>query len=255
MRNPSFKAKKSFGQNFLRNPRILEKLVALARLTGTETVLEVGPGFGVLTERLIKKAAHVISIEKDDFLFEFVKEKFCPADGTGAKNLELIHGDALTIAPPKVPYLWVANIPYSITSPLLDHYIRENPGNLPLRAVLLVQKEVAQKLCARPPDMNVLALHVQTFGTVKLITTVKAGNFNPAPKVDSAVIEIQFHERWKEIKNLEAYFSLIHRGFSHKRKMLRSTLPSALLQKSGIDETRRPETLTIEEWRRLAGRA
>ena len=259
-----FRPKKSFGQNFLKNPRVIQKIIDTAGLTGSELVVEVGPGFGILTEALTARARHVIAIEKDNYLFTHLKEKF-----KNTKNLELIHGDALKIPPPKSPYFLVANIPYSITSPLLDHFIRENPNGisgLPTRAVLLVQKEVAQKICAQPPHMNVLALHVQTFGKPKIIATVSRHNFKPTPKVDSAIIKIEFNviaqqaviaiptlRRGKQSGlDYAKYFNLIHRGFSQKRKMLRALLPLELLKKAGIDPTRRAETLTIDEWQKLS---
>lgn len=246
-----FHPKKSLGQNFLTNPRIVEKIIETADLTGSETVIEVGPGFGILTEELLKHAKKVIAIEKDARLFEILQEKFKNQIDSG--KLELIHADALKFPPPKEPYAWIANIPYSITSPLLDHFIRENPENLPQRAVLLVQKEVAQKLCAKHPKMNVLALHVQTFGNPEIIADVSRANFKPAPKVDSAIIRIEFPKTPKipELKtkaDYEKYFSLIHKAFSQKRKMLRRTLPPELLKKAGITETRRPETLSLKEW-------
>lgn len=246
-----FKPKKSLGQNFLINPRIVEKIIETADLTGNETVIEVGPGFGILTEELLKRAKKVIAIEKDTRLFEFLREKFRYQIDSG--KLELIHADALKIPPPKEPYVWIANIPYSITSPLLDHFIRENPENLPQRAILLVQKEVAQKLCAKPPRMNVLALHIQTFGNPEIIADISHANFKPAPKVDSAIIKIEFPKTPKipELKtksDYAEYFALIHKAFSYKRKMLRRTLPPELLKKAGITETRRPETLSIQEW-------
>lgn len=249
-----FYPKKSLGQNFLTNPHIVEKIIETADLTGDETVVEVGPGFGILTEELLKCVKKVIAIEKDAALFDFLSEKFKNQIDSG--KIELIHGDALKIPLPKKPYSWIANIPYSITSPLLDHFIRENPANLPQRAVLLVQKEVAQKLCAKPPRMNVLALHVQTFGYSKIIADVSRANFKPAPKVDSAIIKIDFPKTPKipELKtkaDYEKYFNLIHRAFTHKRKMLRATLTKELLEKTGIDPTRRPETLTLKEWTSL----
>lgn len=244
-----FRPKKSLGQNFLINPRIVERIAAAADLKEDETAVEVGPGFGVLTEVLLQKAGKVIAIERDAKLYEFLRGKFA-----GNSKLELIHADALKVPPPKEPYYLAANIPYSITSPLLDHFIRKNPQNLPAGAVLLVQKEVAEKICAAPPKMNVLALHVQTFGSPKLLFKVSRNNFWPAPKVDSAVIKIDFHPAREPISTFdhEKYFSLIHRAFSGKRKMLRSTLPVNLLDKAKIDPTRRPETLSIKNWLDIA---
>lgn len=241
----NFRPRKSLGQNFLVNPRVVQKIMDTAQLTGNELVVEVGPGFGVLTEALLQKAGRVIAIEKDRQLHASLR-----ANLAKQSHLTLIHADALSIPPPKEPYALIANIPYSITSPLLDHFIRENPEHLPKRAVLLVQKEVAQKICAQPPRMNVLALHVQTFGNPKIIATVSRHNFKPVPKVDSAIIKIEFPEK-EPPANVKKYFDLIHCAFSQKRKMLRATLPPALLQKAGIDGTRRPETLSLKEWKKI----
>lgn len=243
----NFRPKKSFGQNFLTNRRVVEKIIHTAKLQGDEFVVEVGPGFGILTEALLKHAGQVRAIEKDKELFAFLKNKFL-----GRESLELLHADALKIQPPAGHYFLVANIPYSITSPLLDHFIRDNPDRLPLRAVVMVQKEVAQKICAKPPQMNVLALHIQTFGTPKIIGTVSRNNFEPRPKVDSAIVTIEFHQDWKEIPDLKKYFAVIHRGFEHKRKMLRSSFDERILRKAGIDSMKRAETITIEEWKSLA---
>lgn len=251
-----FHPKKSLGQNFLKNPRVVEKIIHAAGLSGDELVVEVGPGFGILTEALLKVAGRVIAIEKDSQLYSSLRVMPLRVMREAHSNLELIHADALKIPPPKEPYFLIANIPYSITSPLLDHFIRDHPDRLPIRAVLLVQKEVAEKICAQPPHMNVLALHVQTFGKSKMIATVSRHNFQPVPKVDSAILKIEFplslRASAKKSINLKKYFELIHRGFSHKRKMLRRLLPAELLAKAGIEPTRRAETLSIEEWKKLA---
>lgn len=240
-----FETKKSLGQNFLTNPHIVERIVDAAGLVGDELVVEVGPGFGILTDLLTQKARRVIAIEKDTRLIMQLKLRFLHL-----KNFELINADALTVPPPVEPFLFIANIPYSITSPLLDHFIRYNTQNLPKRAVLLVQKEVAEKICAIPPDMNVLALHVQTFGKPSIVCHVSKNNFKPKPKVDSAIIKIEFNKPASAF-NPDEYFSLIHRAFAHKRKMLRGTLPIELLSKAKIDPTRRPETLSMEEWEQM----
>lgn len=243
-----FRAKKSFGQNFLKQQRIVDRIIREANLRGDETVVEVGPGFGILTKALSQHAKKIIAIEKDDFLYE----QLAGSRGEGA-HIDFIHADALDVAPPSKEYLLVSNIPYSITSPLLDHYIRNAYPNLPLRAVLLVQKEVAEKVCAKPPRMNVLALHVQTFGAPRYIATVSRRNFSPIPKVDSAVIVIDFKEGPTfSPAYFTKYFELIHAAFRTKRKMLRSSLPRELLESAGINESRRPETLGIDEWHRLA---
>lgn len=231
------------------NPRVVRKTIESANLCGNETVVEIGPGMGVLTEALLAHAGHVIAIEKDKRLFRLLSGKF-----KNAQNFELIYGDALKIPPPSGPFKLVANIPYYITSPLLDHFIRENTQNLPQCAVLLVQKEVAQKICAVPPHMNVLALHVQTFGDPKIVAKVSRANFSPQPKVDSSIIKINFPPVVSKI-NYKKYFDLIHCAFSQKRKMLRATLDTAALNCAGIDPSRRPETLSKKEWMLLAKNA
>lgn len=238
-----FHSKKSLGQNFLVNPRVVENILRAANLNRKELVIEVGPGFGILTEALLREAKKVIAIEKDTRLFSFLCEKF-----KTVKNLELIHDDALKFSPPKVPYYFIANLPYSITSPLLNHFIKDQcmmkNGHPPLCAVVMVQKEVAQKLCAVPPRMNILALNVQTFGSPKIISYISKNNFQPRPKVDSAIVKIEFPKKLKRYVNYEKYFSIIHRAFSQKRKMLKNTL--------GIEDTRRPERLSVKDWKKLA---
>lgn len=245
----NFRPKKSLGQNFLKNPHVLDKIIEAAALKGDETVLEIGPGFGILTERLLLTAKKVIAIEKDNRLYEWLND---PRSTIRVPRLKLLHADALKVPPPTSPYVLIANIPYYITSPLLDHYIRDNPQNLPQRAVLLVQKEVAEKICSQPPHMNVLALHVQTFGTPKIISVVSKNNFEPRPKVDSAIIKIEFYDEWRTISDLKKYFDVIHRGFSHKRKMMRSMFNENTLQRAKIDPMRRAETLLISEWESLS---
>ncbi|MEK7523428.1 MAG: 16S rRNA (adenine(1518)-N(6)/adenine(1519)-N(6))-dimethyltransferase RsmA [Patescibacteria group bacterium] len=257
-----FHPKKSFGQNFLIQPMIVEKILQYADLPAGALVVEVGPGFGILTSALLARNVKVKAIEKDNHLFAHLQAEFGMQKNLAAaacrdthRNLELIHADALDVPPPQVPYYWVANIPYSITSPLLDHFIRKS-NNLPQRAVLLVQKEVAEKICASPPHMNVLALHVQTFGVPKIMKIVSRRNFKPVPKVDSAILKIEFpaatHDQATTSVAQKTYFENIHRGFSHKRKMLRGVFDVELLKKAGIELTRRAETLSIEEWEKLA---
>lgn len=242
----NFHPKKSLGQNFLVNPRVVETIIRAARLTETELVVEVGPGMGALTKTLLKHARRVIAVEKDARLHEWLQTELGKEP-----RLELIRADALEVAPPQESYFLVANIPYAITSPLLDHFIRHSPQRLPHRAVVLVQKEVAQKICAKPPDMNVLALHVQTFGDPRIVGRVSKNNFRPRPRVDSAIVRIDFPGKPLP-PDLKKYFDGIHRGFSQKRKMLRAIFPAPRLQKASIDPTRRAQTLSIEEWLKLA---
>lgn len=251
--DPNFRPSKKLGQNFLTNDEIVER-IALAGLEGQtddQQIIEIGPGKGILTRQLLKHTRLMVTaIEKDKRLYEYLQQVFFHEIET--KRLILINDDALEFEPPLTPYSIVANIPYSITSPLIDHFVRDAAVDYPTprtpkRAVLLVQKEVAEKMCATAPRMNVLALHVQTFAHVKYLFTVTCGNFSPKPKVDSAVVEITC----KDVPPLALrpeYFATIHKAFSQKRKMLSSTIGKELCLKADIDPMRRPETLSVEEW-------
>ncbi len=241
------KAKKSLGQNFLTHKGTLHKIVQAADLSAKDQIIEIGPGHGVLTHELAQSAQKVTTIELDDRLIPELKEKF--ADQS---NVKILHQDALTFTPPKTPYKLVANIPYYITSPILNHFLREQPHDRrPTHCTLLVQKEVAQKICAKPGNLSVLALQVQLFGTPKIVAKVPPSHFNPAPKVDSAILTIEMHP--KPIipdSDLPKFFELLHAGFAHKRKKLIRNLKFTP-EKWPFDENIRAEALTIENWLEL----
>lgn len=262
--DPTFRPSKKLGQNFLTNEAVVERiaLAGLSHCAHVDRIIEVGPGKGVLTKYLLSRSDKpVTAIEKDKRLYEYLSGIF--AQEIALKKLTLINDDVLNFPLPAEKYAIIANIPYSITSPLIDHFIRDaamqkvqgKKIHMPSHAVLLVQKEVAEKVCEKAPHMNVLALHVQTFAQVKYLFKVAAGNFSPAPKVDSAVIEIAVNDDLLAENNAPQnpinythYFDLIHRAFSQKRKMLRSTIGEDTCIAAHIDPTRRPETLRIEEW-------
>lgn len=240
------KAKKSLGQNFLMHRGTLNKILRTANISSKEHVLEIGPGHGVLTEKLLENAKKVTAIELDDRLIPELTEKF-----TNHKNFTLLHQDALTFTPPKTPYKLVANIPYYITSPIINHFLREQPAsNRPKQMTLLVQKEVAKKITT---GNNVLALQVLPFGTPKLIAKVPPSHFKPAPKVDSAILQITMHaEPLIPDADLPKFFELIHAGFAHKRKKLIRNLEKIILPKSfPFPENTRAEELTLENWKTL----
>ena len=234
------KPKKSLGQNFLTDCSVLDKIIDAAKLSKDDYVIEVGPGKGILTEQLLKHAGKVTAIELDERLIEHLSR---------IKNLDLIHGNAMDYIPPGGKYKVVANIPYYITSPLLSHFL-ENPRR-PSKMVLLVQKEVAEKICARPGDMNVLAIHVQVFGKPKIVCNVPASAFDPAPKVDSAVIVIDVYYE-PLIEDFKRLFGVMHRAFGGKRKKLSNTLPDLKerLVELGLNDLR-PEKLSIRDWMKL----
>ncbi|MBI2453398.1 ribosomal RNA small subunit methyltransferase A [Candidatus Peregrinibacteria bacterium] len=254
------KAKKSLGQHFLINKNIIEKIVLEADIKSSDTIIEIGPGLGALTIKLAEKGGEIIAIEKDRRFIPLLKKTFKPF-----KNVEIIEGDALKFFPKIKNYKIVANIPYYITSPLLKHYLLDPFIKMeyaaPKLLLLLVQKEVAEKICAKEGKLNVLALNVQTFAKAKIIGIVKAGNFSPKPLVDSAIIKIAVYNKPLVRGDLKKYFDCIHAGFQSKRKNLLNALSHNLkkdkneigkiLKDAKIDSTRRAETLTIKEWANL----
>ena len=259
-------AHKGLGQNFLQDPMALEEIVAAAEIQTTDTVLEIGPGLGSLTRYLAVSAREVIAVELDKNLIVPLKAVLSPY-----QNVHIIQGDILKLAPGEVisetNYLVVANIPYYITSAVIRHLLAPSPNgdsaSRPRRIVLTMQKEVAQRICAHPGDMSLLALSVQVYGAPRIAARIPAEAFFPAPKVDSAVLVVDIYPTpLIEDELLNSFFKLIKAGFGQKRKTLRNSLSAGLhispasaaevLTRAGIDPQRRAETLSIDEWERLA---
>ena len=258
--------KKSLGQNFLKNPRILARIAATAELTPNDHVVEIGPGLGYLTQILAQDAQKVTAVEFDAEIIPKLKENLAARPETGEK-IEIIHQDILKFQPPKTPYKLVGNIPYYITSPILSRFLRnewQNPKpNPPKLIVLTIQKEVAEKICVTPGHSSVLALEVQIFGQPEIILEISRKHFRPIPKVNSALIKITPHPKpLIPPSHLKRAFALIHACFAQRRKQILNPLAGHLqldkktvtqaLQKIGLDPTTRPQTLTIENWHQLA---
>ena len=249
--------KKSLGQNFLANKGVVQKILNAAEITNNDLVLEIGPGKGVLTEELRKKADRVIAIEKDHRLINDLKNTF-----REFSNVEIIEGDVLKFNPYSIfpspcsifhiPYKVVANIPYYITSHLLKTIFEKWP--MPELVVLMVQKEVAQRITARSPKMNLLALSVQFFAEPKIISYVSRGSFRPMPKVDSAIIQLvpKYGIGNMEYGIKDRFFKLIKTAFAGKRKQLKNTISAEILKKAGIKPESRPEELSLDDWVTLA---
>lgn len=253
------RADKKLGQNFLQDPFALESIAAAAQIEPSDTVLEIGPGLGSLTRYLAASARQVIAVELDADLIPPLQAVTSTYD-----NIQIIHGDILKISPRELirepDYLVVANIPYYITSAIIRHLLESN--NKPRRIVLTIQKEVADRICAKPGDMSLLALSVQVYGQPRIVKRIPANAFFPAPKVDSAVLCVDIYPSPQiPSESTNTFFKLIKAGFSQKRKTLRNSLSSGLhippptaeemLTKAGIDPMRRAETLSIDEWRSL----
>ena len=245
--------KKSLGQHWLKDPDVLADIADVAELTDDDTVLEIGPGLGTLTSRLLARAGRVVAVEFDKDL-----ARKLPAQFPG-KNLEVINQDILQFDTTKLPqyYKAVANVPYYITSKIIQ-LLSESP-NPPKTMVLLVQKEVAERLAAAPGDYSVLAVAAQVYYRVELAAIVPAELFTPPPKVDSQVVIMhRLDTPLIDSVNRAEFFRLVKAGFSAKRKKLRSSLAGGLhlekpavellLSQSGISLEMRAEDLKIDQW-------
>lgn len=242
------------GQHYLVDEDVLGSIVESGDLAEGELVVEVGPGIGVLTEELLKAGTRVRAIEYDARVIPLLSAFVNAAAWDG--KLDVIQGNALDVPFPDEPYKVVANIPYHITSPLLRHMFLESPRG-PSIVSLLIQREVAERICDEE-DRGLLTIVVSLFGTPSIVRHVPPSCFLPPPAVDSSVLRIACHDKpLADGATLDALLSLLKLGFGQKRKMLRNTLGSlpdgeALLASAGIDPTRRPQTLTTEEWIALA---
>lgn len=241
------RAKKSLGQNFLMHARIAERIALVAKLAPDSVVFEIGPGTGMLTRELLKRAGKVIAIEADHELFEKLQTDF--AREIAENRLELILGDirAFDISTLPKDYALVANIPYYLTGEIFRMFLAST--NQPSTMTLLVQKEVAERI-ARSKKESILSLSVKAYGAPKLEFTVPRGAFKPAPKVDSAVLTVRDISRknFADKKAEERFFALIHAGFAHKRKFVRKNLLEAKLPSGDIPEKSRAEDLSLEQW-------
>jgi len=291
---------KGLGQNFLVDKRVLGKIIEAANLGKENTVLEIGAGIGTLTLELAKKAKKVIAVEKDPKMCEILHETM-----KGYENVEIIQGDILKLeifnfqfsifkqkpnAKNQMPktkckiqntrYKVVANLPYYITSPVIRKFLETDSP--PSEMILMIQKEVAQRICARPPRMNLLAVSVQFYAEPKIVSYVSKNSFWPSPKVDSAIIKIARNKN-QETVNKELFFKIVKAGFSQPRKQILNNLSKGLalrsstaahskpspnglalsspnglklekatiqawLLKNNIQPTQRAETLNIQDW-------
>jgi len=264
LRRFNFTPKKSLGQNFLFDETILDRIVAAGEVTTNDVVLEIGPGAGSLTRRLAESAKEVVTVELDDRLIPILE--YTLADHP---NVKIVHGDILKTSEAfKTSEVYgsevskvVANIPYYLTSAIIRHLLESKTK--PSLIVLTVQREVAERICAKPPEMSVLAVSVQVYGEPRIVGVIPASAFYPKPDVDSAIVRIDlFNESpFAESNNADRFFSIVKAGFSQKRKKLKNALASGLkikmdevqtmLNEAGIDSNRRAETLTVEEWKRI----
>ncbi|HRY36870.1 MAG TPA: 16S rRNA (adenine(1518)-N(6)/adenine(1519)-N(6))-dimethyltransferase RsmA [Candidatus Magasanikbacteria bacterium] len=257
---------KQYGQNFLLNEEVVQKMVEAGDVSKKDEVIEVGPGFGVLTFSLCEKAGKVMAYEIEKKIQPYWEEK-----QKEYKNLEIIWGNVLNSqksiksakslrSPEEMgKYKVVANLPYQITSQIIRFFLEQE--NKPESMVVMVQKEVGERICAKPGDLSVLGISVQYFGEPEIIAFVSRNDFYPAPKVDSAVIKIVLKKKLPKIDEKE-FFAFVRAGFINKRKLLIKNLKNYLgdknkktvdeaFAKMEFPENIRAQELSLEEWLRL----
>jgi 16S rRNA (adenine1518-N6/adenine1519-N6)-dimethyltransferase len=241
---------KMMGQNFLIDQRALDAIIEHADITSEDIVVEIGPGIGTLTKALASRCKKIIAIEKDHDMVNILEETL-----KDFANIEVIEGDALRYDIPVKEYKVVANIPYYLTSAIIRKYLESS--SKPKEIVLMVQKEVAQRICAQPPDMSILAVSVQFYAKPKIVAPVKKESFWPAPKVNSAIIKI-IPFATENPCDQQLFFKIVKAGFSAPRKQIVNNLSISLgktreeiiawLGKNTLKPTQRAETLSIENW-------
>jgi 16S rRNA (adenine1518-N6/adenine1519-N6)-dimethyltransferase len=250
--------KKRLGQSFLIDPIALGRIVAAADLSPSDVVMEVGAGLGSLTRRLGESAGRILAIELDGDLVRILREQLADLP-----NVEVIHGDILKYPDPGFAhheYKVVANLPYYVTSAVLRHFLEREPR--PRLMVVTVQREVAERIVAKPGEMSLLAISVQFYGQARIVARIPAGAFYPPPKVDSAVVRVDVADQPTvalcEGVTEAAFFRVVRAAFRQRRKMLRNSLSANLgvapasvedaVWQAGVDPRRRPETLSLQEW-------
>ena len=296
LRSHNFKPRDYMGQNFLIDEEVLAKIISVSELKSSDVVLEVGPGLGVLTQELLPRVKQVIAVEKDQKLLEILKLQFFPSPlwgevpyltgrrglikGGGSQespppnlphsgggttprnNLILINQDILRFNLSEhiqEPYKVVANIPYYLTSKLFQYLLEQK--NKPTLIVLMIQKEVGERVVASAGDLSVLGISVQIYADVEIAASVSKTSFWPVPKVDSVVLKITPKNKYPEIQDRKLFFRIIKMAFSGKRKQIQNSLSHGLqiskevvgdlLVRSEIKPSDRPQDLSIKQWIRL----
>jgi len=291
LRDSGISPAKALGQHFLTDQGIVNRIVAAAELTTEDTVIEVGPGLGVLTERLVEVAGRVIAVELDARLAERLVETLAARRA----NLKIIQEDILSVSPVEMlirasgatsppgplsfegerederspssvgpvrskPYVVVANLPYNIGAAVLRHFLEA--AQPPRRLVVMLQREVADSICAMPGDLSLLGVSVQVYAEPRRLFAVPARAFYPPPKVTSSVIRLDVREEpLVPLGERDAFFAIVRAGFSAPRKQLANSLAQGLrrpivavrdaIAAANVDPSLRPQSLQIEDWRRL----
>ncbi len=264
LRSFDLKARKRLGQRFLVDGSVLRRILSAAEITPQDVIVEVGSGLGIMTAELAKLAGWVVAVELDDNLAAMLKQNLA-----SFSNVTVINEDILKIDPaslfkePGIPtprYKVVANLPYYITSPTLRHFLEA--AVKPERMIVMVQKEVAHQIVAKPGDRSVMSIAVQFYGKPGIVDYVPARAFYPAPRVDSAILRIDVHlQPPVPVTDEKSFFEVVRAGFTQPRKQIANSLAQGSglpksevrtrLEKAGVAPERRAETLTLEEWAKL----
>jgi len=265
LKEKGMRPSKRLGQNFLVSKSVLKKIIEAADLEKTDIILEIGSGIGTLTQELAKRAKKVIAIEKDKKMVEILKEAL-----KDFKNVKIVERDILKIENGSITkwlnglnYKIISNLPYYIASPVIRKFLETKTP--PQKMILMVQKEVAQRILAHPPKMNLLAISVQFYAKPKIVSYVSKRAFWPSPKVDSALIKLSEikpksyqHKSAQISTDQRLFFKIVKAGFSHPRKQLVNNLVFELklekekvkswLLKNKILPNSRAENLSLKNW-------
>ena len=260
LRQSGIRPKKRLGQHFLVDEAILDTILVAAELSPEDIVIEIGPGLGVLTSELARRAGKVVAVELDTKLASLLKRRLASLPNVDVINADILKVSPLQLLERKSDYKVVANLPYYITSPILRHFVEASPK--PSLMVVMVQKEVGEAIVAGPGKMSLLAVSLQVYSKPKIISHVPSQSFYPPPKVDSAIVRFDLlPEPAVNVADINGFFDVVKRGFSSPRKQLHNSLAqgmgvkpaevASLLERAGIESQRRAETLSLEEWARL----
>lgn len=260
LRELGIRPSKSLGQNFLVDPKTVARTVAAAGIEPGDTVVEVGPGLGILTAHLLDAGARVVAVELDRDLIPHLQRTFADTGRVDVVESDVLKTSIDGLLPEPGPFKVVANLPYGIASPTLMHFLEQ--ARQPTSMTVMMQREVVERLSSSPPQMSVLAVAVQALAVPRFEFEVPPGVFLPPPNVDSAVVTLTpIGETRLAVANRPKFFKLVNAGFRHKRKQLLNSMAfeldlpkeeiAARLNAAGVDPMRRAQTLAVDEWLRV----
>jgi 16S rRNA (adenine1518-N6/adenine1519-N6)-dimethyltransferase len=260
LRQSGLRARKSLGQHFLIDGAVLAVILETAELGPKDTVVEVGPGLGILTRELARRAGNVIAVELDKELASLLQRQLSSLANLRVVNTDIRKVKLGQLLGGKSDYKVVANLPYYITSPVLRYFVESSPK--PSLMVMMVQKEVGDAIVAGPGKMSLLAVSLQMYSKPRIVSYVPASSFYPQPKVDSVILRFDMLKKPAvKVADVNSFFELVKFGFSAPRKQIHNSLAHGLgmkasevvplLEQAGVDMQRRAETLSLEEWATL----